>query len=373
VQNARTLPSRIKRDAGIPGQEAARRFVHVLADTSDKLSSVCSIVEEKFSVAGERLDAEARLSQVPFAIVIRAELRDVGTIPAIKKRAGKLAKAKKRIFVLDHTSHVCVAQAYALGATLVLAGPVNRSKLLAALSDPADLASAASSETVQSDNAVETAATAIASMFTSMTSGQPVDVDGARKAGRQIADRIGQHGLSEWLATVRRHHEGTYQHCLLVTGVAVDFGLSLGVGRADLERLYTAAMFHDIGKGRIPLSVLDKPGRLDAEERATIETHPAAGYDFLRGHDGISPEVLDAVRHHHEYLDGSGYPDALCAESIGDVVRILTISDIFAALIEHRSYKPTMPRADAYNILCGMNGKLEMALIAAFKQVAITR
>jgi HD-GYP domain-containing protein (c-di-GMP phosphodiesterase class II) len=64
-------------------------------------------------------------------------------------------------------------------------------------------------------------------------------------------------------------------------------------------------------------------------------------FDSVRGHNNnISPEILDAVRHHHEYLDGSGYPDKLCAESISDVVRILTVSDIFSALIEDRRYKP---------------------------------
>lgn len=76
-----------------------------------------------------------------------------------------------------------------------------------------------------------------------------------------------------------------------------------------------------------PLAILDKLRRLDAEERALIETHPVAGYDLLKSHAGISAEVLDAVG--HEYLDGSGYPDALCGESITDVVRMLTISDIF--------------------------------------------
>ncbi|QOZ77398.1 hypothetical protein XH83_19215 [Bradyrhizobium sp. CCBAU 53351] len=372
MQNARTILSSAD-PGGMREKERARTFVHVLADTSDKLTGLCSILEERFAVAGERLDAQAKLSQVPSAVVIRADLRDVGNIAAIKKRAGKLAKAKKRIFLLEHSSHVGISQAYALGATLVLPGTINRPRLLAALSNPADLSSVSSSETAQSDNAVETAATAIASMFTAVTLGQSLDVDGTKEAGRQIADRITERGLSEWLTTVRRHHEGTYQHCLLVTGVAIDFGLSLGVGRADLERLYSAAMFHDIGKAQIPPAILDKPGRLDDEERALIETHPAAGYEFLRGHDGISPEILDAVRHHHEYLDGSGYPDALCAESIGDIVRILTISDIFAALIEHRHYKPTMPRAEAYDILRGMSGKLEKALVNSFKPVALTR
>ncbi|MFT4117070.1 HD-GYP domain-containing protein [Bradyrhizobium sp.] len=347
-----------------------RTFVHVLADTSDKLSGVCSILEHRFTVAAERLDAESSLPQTPAAVVVRAELRDVDSIAAIKKRATKLAKARKLIFLVEHSSHVCVSQAYALGATLVLPGTINRTRLLAALADPP---AASSGAEPQPDNAVETAATAIASMFTAVTLGEPIDIDGTKEAGRKIAERISEHGLSEWLTTVRRHHEGTYQHCLLVTGVAIDFGLSLGVGRTDLERLYSAAMFHDIGKARIPLAILDKPGRLDDDERALIETHPAAGYEFLKGHAAISPEILDAVRHHHEYLDGSGYPDALCGENISDIVRILTISDIFAALIEHRHYKPPMPRAEAYNILCGMTGKLEKALVTSFKQVAITR
>jgi HD-GYP domain-containing protein (c-di-GMP phosphodiesterase class II) len=93
----------------------------------------------------------------------------------------------------------------------------------------------------------------------------------------------------------------------------------------------------------------------------------------LKGSAGISPEILDAVRHHHEYLDGSGYPDALCAASISDIVRILTISDIFAALIEHRTYKPTMPREQAYEIIRSMEGKLEKPLVAAFRDVALNR
>jgi len=93
----------------------------------------------------------------------------------------------------------------------------------------------------------------------------------------------------------------------------------------------------------------------------------------LQANDAISAEILDAVRHHHEFLDGSGYPDALCAESISDIVRILTISDIFAALIEHRTYKPTMQREKAYEILQGMHGKLEKPLVEVFRDVALNR
>ncbi|HYI28234.1 MAG TPA: HD domain-containing phosphohydrolase, partial [Bradyrhizobium sp.] len=72
------------------------------------------------------------------------------------------------------------------------------------------------------------------------------------------------------------------------------------------------------------------------------------------------------------YLDGSGYPDALKAPEISDLVRLLTISDIFAALIESRPYRPAMSRECAYKILCGMEGKLEQSLLKAFRTVALT-
>ena len=95
-----------------------------------------------------------------------------------------------------------------------------------------------------------------------------------------------------------------------------------------------AATLHDIGKARIPLAILDKPARLDPGEEEIMRSHPVIGYELLKGLAGITPEILDGVRHHHEYLDGSGYPDGLTAPKISDLVRLLTISDIFAALIE---------------------------------------
>lgn len=348
-------------------------LVHVLADNAAKLSDLCRVLDRRFRIAAERLDVDAKLSQVPHAVVVRADLRLVENIAALKRRSARLTKIPKRIFLVEEPSHVCISQAYALGATLALPGTVNPAKLFAALADPANAESALLTGEPQRDHAIEVAATAIGSMFTAVSLGEPIDVIGTKEAGRKIADRIAERGLAEWLATVRRHHEGTYQHCLLVTGIAIDFGLSLGLKKTDLERLYSAAMFHDIGKANVPLAILDKPGRLDDQERAIIEMHPVAGYDFLKTHTGISSEILDAVRHHHEYLDGSGYPDGLCADSIGDIVRVLTISDIFAALIEHRHYKPAMPRTEAYSILSGMEGKLEKALVVAFKDVALTR
>lgn len=348
--------------------------IHAVADNSARLAAIRAILEPYFAVTSELLGGATVQRGEIQALVIKADLRVIENICALKKLFDSHSKVRKRIFLVDDVAHLYVSQAYALGASRVLLGPFDRTKLLAELTDRA--AGGASSETVNAGSAEAAAAVgeaALASMFTAVASGIPIDAQGTKSTGRVIAEAIAEHGLSDWLTAVRRHHEGTYQHCLLVTGVAVDFGLSLGVPNADIERLSSAAMFHDIGKAKVPLAILDKPGRLDPKERALIETHPVAGYEVLKGTNGISPEILEAVRHHHEYLDGSGYPDGLSAESIPDIVRLLTISDVFAALIEDRRYKPPMRRAQAYDILCGMHGKLEKPLLAAFKELALHR
>jgi putative nucleotidyltransferase with HDIG domain len=347
--------------------------VHVIGDNPAKLATLRALLERHYPITSELIsDAEIRDGAVG-AVLVAADLRSVDNITAIKQIEKKLNRVAKRIFILDQKSRLSTVQAYALGATAVLSNPVGRAQLVARLTDKtlADAAGSAAPPDIQQAAAI--GAACIASMFSSALQRKSVDLKGIKGTGRKIADSIAEAGLSHWLANVRQHHEGTYQHCLLVTGIAVDFGLSLGLSRTDLERLYLAAMLHDIGKAKIPLAILDKPGRLEADERTLVESHPAAGYDALKTTAGVTPELLDAVLHHHEFLDGSGYPDALCAESIPDLVRILTISDIFAALIEHRNYKPTMPRPQAYRTIQSMNGKLEKPLVVAFRDVALTR
>lgn len=356
-----------------PGHKATPMPVHVIADTSARLAGVRAVLERKHAVTSELLRGISVQRSNIDALVIKVDMRSIDNICALKKILADLTHIEKRIFLVEESAHLSISQAYALGATTVLPGPLNQARLLKEL---ANLLAGDATAIVDHFSAAAAAASgevALASMFTAVASNTAIDVAGAKNAGARIAAAVEEHGLADWLSTVRRHHEGTYQHCLLVTGVAVDFGLSLGVPKTDVERLSSSAMFHDVGKATIPLAVLDKPGRLDPDERALIETHPGAGYDVLKDNEHISAEILDAVRHHHEYLDGSGYPDGLCDESIADLVRVLTISDIFAALIEQRPYKAPRSRADAYDILCDMNGKLEKPLVNAFKAVALTR
>src|SRR6266446_3902848 len=321
-------------------------LVHIVADDQKKISELRTLFGSQDRITSALLNDESSRPKECDALIVAVDLRNADSIAALKEVSATFHDTPRRIFAIDQKVRLLAAQAYALGATHVLSRPVYQPSLLAALHG------SGKSKALSEDDD---------------------DQGGARGAASEGAATLAEDGFSHWLETVRRHHEGTYQHCLLVTGTAAAFGLNLGLARFDMERLYSAAMFHDVGKAKIPLAILDKPGRLDDRERAVIETHPTAGYDALKGTRGISSEILDAVRHHHEYLDGSGYPDALCAADISDVVRILTISDIFAALIEDRRYKAPLSRAEAYEVLCGMRGKLEGPLVGAFKEVALTR
>jgi putative nucleotidyltransferase with HDIG domain len=204
-------------------------------------------------------------------------------------------------------------------------------------------------------------------MFAAAIVNDPIDTSAVQSAGGAVVSQIEAEGLASWIETVRAHHSQTYQHCLLVTGVAVAFGRHLGVSRADLHRLSFAGMLHDVGKARIPLAILEKPGPLDAGELAIMRKHPEHGLLALAATPSLTPEMLDMVVHHHEYLDGSGYPHGLQANEISDLVRIMTISDIFGALLERRSYKPPLSGEAAYKILLDMSARLDKDLLREFK------
>lgn len=169
---------------------------------------------------------------------------------------------------------------------------------------------------------------------------------------------------------ISRNQDTTIQHCSLVTTLATAFGTSLGLPTREVERLFMSAFFHDIGKSSIPKTVMDKPGRLTEAETRLMRTHVSTGHELLMRFPETAGEVAEVALHHHELLDGSGYPTGLRGKEIPDIVRIITIADIFTALIERRAYKPPMPADQAYDILRGMGGKLDQDLVGVFESVA---
>ena len=340
-------------------------LVHFVTDEPSKIAAVRAMLEPRFDVIPQVLGGETQIS-TNGVLMVDADLRQMVRVEQIRLVLQKLSCISEKLFVVQNLVRTMVEQAYALGATDVISRPREIIPKLIQIATKSAQADSAAASPELTDGAA-----AFASLFAAIRNGKPLTLSDAERATSQIINSIAQNGLAAWLDDVRRYHQGTFQHCLLVTGVAVGFAIDLGFDKPDVKRLGLAATLHDIGKARIPLSILDKPGRLDPAEEEVMRRHPVIGYELLKDIPNISPEILDGVRHHHEYLDGSGYPDALQAPQISDLVRLLTISDIFAALIESRPYRPAMLRADAYKILCGMDRQLEQSLVKAFRNAAL--
>ena len=343
-------------------------LVHFVTDEPAKIPAIRAMLEPEHDVAPQLLGAGNAGISSDGVLMVDADLRKAVPVEQLKLVLQDMNCVSEKLFVVQSHLHHMVAQAFALGATAVVSRP---REVIPKLQKIEAAQRAAKSGAAGDAPDIVKGAVAFASIFSAAREGKPFELSDADNATSEIISSIEQKGLGTWLDDVRRYHQGTFQHCLLVTGVAVGFALDIKFPPADVRRLGLAATLHDIGKARISLSILDKPGRLDPGEEEIMKRHPVIGYELLKALPEISPEILDGVRHHHEYLDGSGYPDALTAPEISDLVRLLTISDIFAALIEQRPYRPAMARSDAYKILCAMDGKLERSLVKAFQNVAL--
>lgn len=150
-----------------------------------------------------------------------------------------------------------------------------------------------------------------------------------------------------------------YGHSLDTARYAVQIGLVFDK-TMDLVELAKAGLLHDLGKIDIPVEILNKPGKLNDYEFSIMQTHPRKGYDRLIQLE-VEEQVCDAALHHHEKLSGSGYPEG--TTDITLQTQIITVSDIFSALTELRSYKKPMSSNEAFKIMREEMSGLNQALI----------
>ena len=164
--------------------------------------------------------------------------------------------------------------------------------------------------------------------------------------------------------------EYTEQHTRRVALRAVQVGEQLGLSSSRLRTLATGALVHDIGKLSVPDSILKKPGPLDSDEYELVKHHPEWGAKLIEEIGGFSESVRRLVRDHHERLDGTGYPSGHTADDIALDTRILTVCDVYDALISSRVYRPAWTSEEALALLHEESGTaFDARCVSALEEV----
>lgn len=148
------------------------------------------------------------------------------------------------------------------------------------------------------------------------------------------------------LTRMKTKDDYTYMHSVAVCALMIALGKQLNY-QGDLQVLGTAGLLHDIGKMAMPEEVLNKPGKLTNEEFEIMKAHPRKGWEILTESFDVDEIVLDVCLHHHEKIDGSGYPDRLPEDSISLATRMGTVCDVYDAITSERCYKRAWQPAEA--------------------------
>jgi len=198
--------------------------------------------------------------------------------------------------------------------------------------------------------------------------GESIDTAKARDLVISLADQvITNPDALVWLTHLRNRDEYTATHCINVCILALSFGRDLSLDDAQLHRLGMGALLHDIGKMQVPDEVLNKPGRLTKEEFEVIMGHPSHGHAMLVDDHELDEGSLHIVLHHHERLDGNGYPNGMAGDDIPLLTRISSIVDVYDAITSDRCYHEGIAPALALeNLFKWSAGNFDVSLLEKF-------
>ncbi len=213
----------------------------------------------------------------------------------------------------------------------------------------------------------------IASMFSQARLGKAVDSAECEPLVEEISDSV-LHNPGALINVVRlkRRDEYTYMHSVAVCALMLSQGRELGLEGEELRQAGMAGMLHDLGKACIPLEILNKPGKLTDAEFTIVKTHPARGHALLKQTGSASDTVLDVCLHHHEKIDGSGYPHGLSSEQITRIAKMGAVCDVYDAVTSERPYKSGWDPAEALRHMAQWKGHFDAyALQALVRAVGI--
>jgi putative nucleotidyltransferase with HDIG domain len=185
-------------------------------------------------------------------------------------------------------------------------------------------------------------------MFTEARLGKAVDASKCMPLVEDITGSVARNPSAlVSLARLKTHDDYTYMHSVAVCALMVSLARQLGLDEAQTREAGLAGLLHDLGKSAMPLAVLNKPGKLTDAEFALMREHPQRGYDALRDVGTAGEATMDVVLHHHERMDGKGYPHGLAGEQISLLARMGAVCDVYDAVTSNRPYKEAWDPGEA--------------------------
>ncbi len=176
------------------------------------------------------------------------------------------------------------------------------------------------------------------------------------------------HTVNGWVRLMALKDKEVSGHAKRVAHLTVKLAREHGYKGLALRQVYWGALLHDIGKLAIPDEIINKPGKLNEQEWKVVKAHPVLGGDLVAGIDFLAP-AAEIPYHHHERLDGSGYPRGLKAGEIPLIAQVFSIIDVWDSLLSRRPYRPAWSKAQAYDHIASQAGRsFASGLVKAFFQ-----
>ena len=173
------------------------------------------------------------------------------------------------------------------------------------------------------------------------------------------------------ISMLKTSDEYTFKHSVDVATISMIVDKQQGMNTNQIREIGVAGLLHDIGKTKVPTNILNKPGKLNNQEFEIMKQHSLFGYQMVKDRPDVSEEVSLAILEHHEKINGSGYPMGITLEQICPYARILTVSDIYDALVTERPYKSAYSQRDAVEIIMSMTRELDINAMKAFLESMI--
>jgi putative nucleotidyltransferase with HDIG domain len=212
---------------------------------------------------------------------------------------------------------------------------------------------------------------AVTSMFKEARMGKALNSDDALPIVEEISASVMRNpGALIGLARLKNKDDYTYMHSVAVCALMVSLARQLGLNDEQIRQAGLAGLLHDVGKMAIPLSILNKPGKLTDKEFEAVKNHPVEGHKMLLEGSGISEAALDVCLHHHEKVDGSGYPERITDAQISLFAKMGAVCDVYDAITSNRPYKSGWEPAESLRKMAEWsNGHFDPAIFHAFVKV----